>query len=60
VEELTSSITNENRRAVLSVVDSYTERIERLKQNIGHRDSKEYLDLRIETLNWEKDYIKQR
>ena len=60
VEELTANTTSENRRAVLAVVDSYTERIERLKQHIGCRDAKEYLDLRIEALNWEKDYIKQR
>lgn len=60
VEELTANTTSENRRAVLAVVDSYTERIERLKQHIGRRDAKEYLDLRIEALNWEKDYIKQR
>ncbi len=68
VEELTLNVTQDNlksddyetRGAVLSVIDSYTERINRLKQNVNKSDSKDYLLLRVDALNWEKDYIKQR
>lgn len=68
VEELTLNITQDNlksdyyetRGAVLSVIDSYTERINRLKQNASKSDSKDYLLLRVDALNWEKDYIKQK
>lgn len=68
VEELTLNVTQDStksddyeaRGAVLSVIDSYTERINRLKQNVNKSDSKDYLLLRVDALNWEKDYIKQR
>ena len=60
VEELTGRVTPENRRAVLTVIDSYTKRISRLKQSIGTRDALELQNLQIAALTWEKDYIKER
>ncbi|MBW3093545.1 sodium:proton antiporter [Bifidobacterium sp. 82T10] len=60
VEELTGRVTNENRRAVLMVIDSYTKRITRLKQRTGELDPQGYAQLQIDALNWEKDYVKQR
>ena len=35
VEELTGRVDDENRRAVLMVIESYTKRITRLKQRVG-------------------------
>ncbi|KFI79004.1 sodium:proton antiporter [Bifidobacterium mongoliense DSM 21395] len=58
VEELSNRVTDENRRAVLYVIDSYTKRITRLKQQAGHVDSHAMGDLQNDALHWEKDYIK--
>lgn len=60
VEELTGRITDDNRRAILMVVDSYTKRITRLKQRIGAIDPEGYLLLQIAALNWEKDFVIER
>ncbi len=60
VEELTGRVTPENRRAVLMVIDSYTKRITRLKQRIGEADPQGYMQLQIDALNWEKEYVKKR
>ncbi|KAB8287277.1 sodium:proton antiporter [Bifidobacterium ramosum] len=60
VEELTGRVTNENRRAILMVIDSYTKRITRLKQRVGELDPQGYAQLQIDALGWEKDYVKQR
>ncbi len=60
VEELTGRVTSENRRAVLMVIDSYTKRITRLKQRIGEADPQGYMQLQIDALNWEKEYVKKR
>ena len=60
VEELTGRVTEDNRRAVMMVIDSYTKRITRLKQRIGETDPQGYMALQIAALNWEKDYVKAR
>lgn len=60
VEELSNRATDENRRAVLYVIDSYTKRITRLKQRSGQMEPHAMEDLQIDALHWEKDYIKQR
>ena len=60
VEELTGRVTDENRRAILMVIDSYTKRITRLKQRVGELDPQGYAQLQIDALGWEKDYVKQR
>lgn len=58
VEELTGRVDDDNRRAVLMVIDSYTKRISRLKQRLGESDPQGLERLQIEALHWEKDYIK--
>lgn len=58
VEELTGRVTSENRRAVLRVIESYTKRISRLNSRIGESDPQGLEQLQIESLHWEKDYIK--
>ena len=60
VEELTGRVTPDNRRAVLMIIDSYTKRITRLKQRIGEIDPQGYMQLQIDALNWEKEYVKER
>lgn len=60
VEELTGRVTSDNRRAVLMVIDSYTKRITRLKQRTGEIDPQGYMQLQIDALNWEKEYVKNR
>lgn len=60
VEELSSRVTAENRRAVQIVLSSYNQRIARLKARIGQRDPKEFERLQIEALTWEQDFIEQR
>lgn len=59
IEELASRITEDNRRAVLMVMDSYTKRIARLQQRIGQTDPYGLEQLQIDALHWEKDYIKE-
>lgn len=58
VEELTGRVDDENRRAVLMVIESYTKRITRLKQRVGESDPQGLERLQIEALHWEKDYLK--
>ena len=58
VEELTRRVDDENRRAVLMVIESYTKRITRLKQRVGESDPQGLERLQIEALHWEKDYLK--
>ncbi|KFI60140.1 Na+/H+ antiporter [Bifidobacterium gallicum] len=60
VEELAQRITPENRRVVMIVIDSYTKRITRLKHRIGTVDPAGLEQLQVETLEWEKEYIKQQ
>ena len=61
IEELTSRVTQENRRAILRVIDSYTKRITRLKHLVGDDIDPQSLErLQIEALHWEKDYLKER
>ena len=60
VEELSGRVTQENRRAVLMIIDSYTKRITRLKQRTGEIDPQGYMRLQIDALNWEKEYVKNR
>ncbi|NEG55662.1 cation:proton antiporter [Bifidobacterium platyrrhinorum] len=60
VEELTSRITPDNRRAVLMVIDSYTKRISRLKHRLGALDPQGYGELQIQALNWEKQFVRDR
>ena len=60
VEELTGRVTPDNRRAVLMIIDSYTKRITRLKQRIGEIDPQGYMQLQVDALNWEKEYVKAR
>ena len=60
VEELSGRVTPDNRRAVLMVIDSYTKRITRLKQRTGEIDPQGYMQLQIDALNWEKEYVKNR
>ena len=60
VEELTSRITDDNRRAMLMVIDSYTKRISRLKQRIGESNPQGLERLQIEALHWEKEFVRDR
>jgi CPA1 family monovalent cation:H+ antiporter len=60
VEELSSRVTAENKRAVQIVLSSYNQRIARLKARIGQRDPREFEALQIEALTWEQDYIERR
>ncbi|MCI1889539.1 MAG: sodium:proton antiporter [Bifidobacterium crudilactis] len=60
VEELSSRVTAENKRAVQIVLSSYNQRIARLKARIGQRDPREFEALQIEAFTWEQDYIERR
>ena len=60
VEELTTRITPDNRRAVLMVIDSYTKRISRLKQLAGIVDLRGYEQLKLQALYWEKEFVRAR
>ncbi|KFI58975.1 cation:proton antiporter [Bifidobacterium cuniculi] len=60
VEELAERADDSNRRAILTVIDSYTKRITRLKHRLGGIDPAGYVDLQITALEWEKDYVKER
>lgn len=60
VEELSNLVTDENRRALLYVIDSYTKRITRLKQRVGQIEPHAMENLQIDALHWEKDYIRER
>lgn len=60
VDALASEVTDENRRTVLPVIDSYNKRITRLRQRTGTIDEEKFQDLQIQALTWEKDYIKEQ
>ncbi|MEE1296939.1 MAG: sodium:proton antiporter [Bifidobacterium sp.] len=60
VEELAERVEDTNRRAVMTVIDSYTKRITRLKLRIGAIDPAGFVDLQVAALDWEKEYIKRR
>lgn len=60
VEELAELTTDENRSAVMVVINSYTQRIGRLKNQLGTINPAARIELQIDTLNWEKEYIKRR
>ena len=60
IEELTSRITPENRRATMMVIRQYTQRIERLGQRSGGTDPAGLERLQIEALHWEKEYVRDR
>ena len=61
VEELTARQTSETRRATRSVVSSYNDRIERIKEAHGFdEDEDEPLsDLRIRAIGWERECVKK-
>lgn len=60
VEELAELTTDENRSAVMVVINSYTQRIGRLKNQLGTIDPSARIELQIDALNWEKEYVKRR
>lgn len=60
VEELAELTTDENRSAVMVVINSYTQRIGRLKNQLGTIDPSARIELQINALNWEKEYVKRR
>lgn len=60
VEELAERATDENRAAIMPIIDSYTKRITRIKQQLGATDPAGYQELQLAALNWEKEYVKQR
>lgn len=60
VEELADRTTDENRRALMPIIDSYTKRITRIKQMLGQVDMGAYQRLQIDALECEKEYVKQR
>ncbi|MBM6700223.1 Na+/H+ antiporter [Bifidobacterium pullorum subsp. saeculare] len=60
IEELTSRITPDNRRAVLMVIGQYTQRIGRLGQRSGGTDPAGLERLQIEALHWEKEFVRDR
>ena len=60
VEELAELTTDENRSAVMVVINSYTQRIGRLKNQLGTIDPSARIELQIDALNWEKEYVKRK
>ena len=60
VEELAELTTAENRSAVMVVINSYTQRIGRLKNQLGTIDPSARIELQIDALNWEKEYVKRK
>lgn len=60
VEELAARVTDDNRRAIMMIIDSYTKRISRLKHRLGSTDASDMVNLQIAALEWEKDYVKAR
>lgn len=61
VEELTARQTLDNRRATRSVVSSYNDRIERIKEQHGFDENEDevYSDLRIRAIGWERECVKK-
>ena len=60
VEELAELTTDENRSAVMVVIISYTQRIGRLKNQLVTIDPSARIELQIDALNWEKEYVKRK
>ena len=60
VEALAELTTDENRSAVMVVINSYTQRIGRLKNQLGTIDPSARIELQIDALNWEKEYVKRK
>ena len=60
VEELAELTTDENRSAVMVVINSYTQRLGRLKNQLGTIDPSARIELQIDALNWEKEYVKRK
>ena len=60
VEELAELTTDENRSAVMVVINSYTQRIGRPKNQLGTIDPSARIELQIDALNWEKEYVKRK
>ena len=59
VEELTGRQTAETRRATQSVIHQYNDRIARIKDT-NDVDEEENVDLRLEAIGWERDYVMGR
>ena len=61
VEELTARQTPDTRRATRSVVSSYNDRIERIKEQHGFDEDEDeaYSDLRIRAIGWERECVKK-
>lgn len=61
VEELTARQTPDTRRATRSVVSSYNDRIERIKEQHGFDEDEDeaYSDLRIRAIEWERECVKK-
>lgn len=61
VEELTARQTPDTRRATRSVVSSYNDRIERIKEQHGFDEDEDeaYSDLRIRAIGWEREFVKK-
>ncbi|WEV67534.1 Na+/H+ antiporter [Bifidobacterium sp. ESL0769] len=60
IQELSDRVTDDNRRVILPVIDSYNNRITRLRQRISSFNVEEFETLQIDALHWEKDYVRQR
>lgn len=60
VEELAELTTDENRAPVMAVINSYTQRITRLKKRLGETNADARAELQLAALDWEKDYVKRR
>lgn len=61
VEELTARQTPDTRRATRSVVSSYNDRIERIKEQHGFDEDEDEAcsDLRIRAIGWERECVKK-
>ena len=61
VEELTARQTLDTRRATRSVVSSYNDRIERIKEQHGFDEDEDEAcsDLRIRAIGWERECVKK-
>lgn len=60
VEELANRTTDDNRRMLMPVIDSYTKRITALKQRLGQHATAQYQQLQIAALDREKECVKQQ
>ncbi len=58
IEELTSQQTKNNRRATKAVIKAYQDRLESAKERIDV-DSDPNVELRLRTINWEREYTQR-